>query len=68
MKIKGTVEEGLYTELMDAEGDEFIVNFDFDGCATIKTRELTYLKLTSEMLNDLAYTTYIADKKYNNEL
>ena len=54
----------IYAELMDVEGDFFKVNFNYDGCATIDTENMTYIALTQGNLLHLSEALEEAEEVY----
>ena len=57
--------DALKTKIIDAELDVLNCEFDNGGCVVIDTKELAYITLTIENLEDLQWLIIEAETRYN---
>ena len=67
MKLQGNIKDGYYVNIVDEELDPFRVDFNYDGCATIKTDGYTEILLTPWHLRKLADLIEKAESKYEKD-
>lgn len=58
------IDEGLYSWLLDAEGDPYYVKFNYDDCAFIDTEGFSYFTPYSSDLIALGELVREADERY----
>jgi RNAse (barnase) inhibitor barstar len=55
----------ITAEMLDADGDEINCTFNYDGCVCIDTKQLSFIELSIQNLQDLINLVERAEKEFD---